>query len=144
MDLLIKFTPKQLETSKVIKLFMQKKPEQEDFDHSIEIIIEAIHNQKGHNVIDIDIAKLNSIVCKHYIICDAPSSVQVKAIADEIENKLINKLHKKPLHKEGVQNSIWILLDYADIIVHVFQTEARMFYKLEELWADGILKKYES
>jgi len=123
---------------------MQKKVEEQDLDNSIEIIIEAIRNQKGNGIIDIDIAKLNTIVCRHYLICDAPSRVQVKAIANEIEDNLLEKLQKKPYHKEGVQNGIWILLDYADIIVHVFQTEAREFYKFEELWADGILKKYDS
>lgn len=144
MDLLTKFTPNQLDISEYSKLFMQKKAEKQDLNHSLDIIIEAILNLKGRNVTDIDIAKLNSTVCRHYIICDAPSGVQVKAIADEIEGQLFDKLQKKPLHKEGVHNSIWILLDYADIIIHVFKTEAREFYKLEELWADGIVKKFDS
>ncbi|MEA1878000.1 MAG: ribosome silencing factor [Bacteroidota bacterium] len=144
MDLLTKFTPNQLVISKDGKLFMQKKAEKQDLNHRLEIIIEAIRNLKGHNITDIDIAKLNSTVCRHYIICDAPSGVQVKAISDEIEDQLFDKFQKKALHKEGVHNSIWILLDYADVIVHVFKTEAREFYKLEELWADGIVKKINS
>ena len=123
---------------------MQKNAESQELSNRLEVIVEAIRSLKGHNITDINIAKLNSIVCKHYIICDAPSSVQVKAIADEVEDQLLDKLQEKPLHKEGVQNSIWILLDYADIMVHVFQKEAREFYRLEELWADGMLKKYDS
>lgn len=123
---------------------MQKRQEEQAIEQRLELIIEAIRNQKGHGILDIDITKLNSSVCSHYLICDAPSHIQVKAIAEEIEDFLIDRNQEKPLHKEGIQNGYWVLLDYADIVVHIFKTEAREFYKLEELWADGILIKYES
>lgn len=123
---------------------MQKKTDEQELTQKIEIIVEAIRNQKGYGITDIDIAKINTTVCRHYVICEAPSHVQVKAIAKEVEDELLKRMNKKPYHKEGFQNGYWILLNYADVIVHVFQTVARDFYKLEELWADGIIKKYKS
>ncbi len=123
---------------------MHKKTEEQDLSHRLEVIIEAIRKQKADKITDINITKISSLLCKHFLICDAPSTVQANAIANEVEELLFKEFHEKPLHKEGAQNGIWILLDYADIIVHVFQTEARKFYKLEELWADGIIKKYDS
>lgn len=123
---------------------MQKKNEAKDLRDTISIIIEAIRTKKGNKIIDLNINKFSSTVCRHFVICDAQSHVQVKSIADEIEDQLLISMEKKAYHKEGYQNGYWVLLDFADVVVHVFQTEARQFYNLEGLWGDGIFKRYNS
>jgi len=77
----------------------------------------------------------------NFIIAHAESTVQTRAIAEAIEKQMIEINHQKPFHREGYENSFWILLDYGDIIVHVFQKPYREFYNLEELWADGHLTR---
>ncbi len=87
---------------------------------------------------------MGTTIARHFVICHADSRVQVKSIAKEIEDQIIKQINIKPVHKEGIQNSCWILLDYFDVIVHVFLNDCRYFYRLEELWADGTITKYEA
>jgi ribosome-associated protein len=77
------------------------------------------------------------------VICNADSSTQVAAISDEIEDKVLEKLNEKVWRRNGIQNAFWIILDYGDVVVHIFQTAQRNFYRIEELWADAELIKYE-
>lgn len=123
---------------------MQKQSEDKEIKEAIETIVEAIRNKKGSGILDINISKISTTICRHFVICDAQSHIQVQAIADEIDRQMAQVLGRKNLHKEGYQNGIWILLDYIDIVVHVFQSEARQFYNLEELWGDGQLKKFKT
>ncbi len=123
---------------------MQKPKDEIELENILNTIIEAIRIKKGQDIIDLDLTQLNTSVTRHFIICHANSHIQAKSIAEGIEELMLNKLAIKPYHKEGLQNSFWILLDYQDVIVHVFQAEYRSFYKLEELWADGDLTSYES
>jgi ribosome-associated protein len=76
------------------------------------------------------------------VICDAISTTQVKAIADSIEERTGKELKEKPWHVEGIGHREWILLDYVDIVVHVFLKEVRNFYGLEELWSDGFIEEH--
>jgi ribosome-associated protein len=78
------------------------------------------------------------------VICHAESSTQVKAIASSIEEEVYKAIQQDPLRKEGLEHGEWILLDYVDIVVHVFKTEKRDFYGLEELWGDAEMKYYKS
>ena len=82
-------------------------------------------------------------ICSHFVVCNADSTTQVCAIAAEIEEKVFEKLGEKVWRIEGQQNGVWVAMDYVDVVVHIFQTELRSFYKLEELWADAPLVKYE-
>ena len=102
-----------------------------------EIILEAIREKKGHQVVSIDLSEVENSICDCFIICHGESTTQVSAIAESIEKKLKEEAGVRAHHVEGMQNSQWILLDYFDILVHVFQEEFRSFYRLEELWADG-------
>ena len=77
------------------------------------------------------------------MICSADSTTQVEAIARGVEEKVLELTGEKPRRIEGVTNAIWIVIDYIDVMVHVFQTEAREFYKLEEMWGDAPVKRYE-
>ncbi len=102
-----------------------------------ELILEAIREKKGHQIVSIDLTEVENSICDCFIICHGESFTQVGAIAESIEKKLKEEAKIRAHHVEGLQNSQWVLLDYFDILVHVFQEEYRSFYKLEELWADG-------
>ena len=101
-----------------------------------ELILEAIREKKGHDIVSIDLSDVANSICDFFIICHGESVTQVGAITESIEKKLKEEAIRAH-HVEGLQNSQWVLLDYFDILVHVFQKEYRSFYKLEELWADG-------
>ncbi|MDE5842362.1 MAG: ribosome silencing factor [Muribaculaceae bacterium] len=100
-------------------------------------IIEAIYDKKGQKITLIDLSKIESAPTMEMIICQARSSAQVGAIADNIIDEVSKKLHIKPYATDGFRNSQWIIVDYGNIMVHVFQPEIREFYHLEELWSDG-------
>ena len=102
-----------------------------------ELILEAIREKKGHQIVSIDLSEVENSICDFFIICHGESVTQVGAISESIEMKLKKEALTRAHHVEGLQNSQWVLLDYFDILVHVFQEEFRSFFKLEELWADG-------
>ena len=102
-----------------------------------ELIIEAIREKKGHQIVSIDLSEVENSICDCFIICHGDSNIQVSAITDSIERKLKEESGTRAHHVEGLQNSQWVLMDFFDILVHVFQEEYRSFFRLEELWADG-------
>ena len=106
-------------------------------------IVEGIQNKKGHGVVTLDMRTLHNSVCSYYIICNADSGIQVEAIGQSIEEVVLEKCGEKVLRTDGYQNAYWIVLDYFDIMVHVFRTEARDFYRLDQLWADAKTKVYK-
>ena len=106
-----------------------------------ELIIEAIREKKGHQIVSIDLTQVENSICDCFIICHGESNTQVSAITDSIEKKLKEDTGIRAHHVEGQQNSQWVLMDFFDILVHVFQEEYRSFYRLEELWADGKVTK---
>ncbi len=117
---------------------MRKNTEDQELKKVLQTIIESLQWKKGERIIDLDLTHLNTTICRHFVICNAESTTQVKALAKFVEEKM-NDIHKmKPFHKEGLDNAQWVLLDFADVIVHIFQEPYRRFYNLEELWADGI------
>lgn len=99
--------------------------------------IEAMLEKKANNIVCMDLTKLDQSICDTFLICSADSPTQVAAIADNIEEEVLKKMRVKVNRREGDENSIWVILDYSDVIVHVFQTETRMFYGLENLWSDA-------
>lgn len=108
-----------------------------------DVIIEAIQEKQGSDIVSIDLSKVEGAVTDFFIITNANSSTQVMAIAGEVEKATREKAEEKVWKKEGEDNSQWILMDYGSIVVHVFQTPYREFYKIEELWADGKLSNFE-
>jgi ribosome-associated protein len=106
-------------------------------------IIEGILEKKGREIVDLDLSKINSSICDHFIICHADSNTQVIAIADSVEKRVRDYLKQNVGHREGLENATWVLLDYYDIVVHVFQREVRNYYRLEELWGDARISKIE-
>lgn len=109
----------------------------------VETIVEAISDKKGQNIVSIDLSKIDGAITGAFVICNADSTTQVGAIANGIEEKVRETLGDKPWRVEGLTNSVWVAVDYVDVMVHIFQTELRGFYKLEELWADAPITRYE-
>lgn len=112
-------------------------------DKLIATIVSAIEDKKGKNIVSLDLSGFDGAICSHFVICNADSTTQVAAIAAGIEEKVFEQLGEKLWRIEGQQNSVWIAMDYVDVVVHIFQTELRQYYKLEELWADAPMTRYE-
>jgi ribosome-associated protein len=102
----------------------------------VEAIVEGMQDKKANNIVTLDLRKLENAVTKFFVICDAESTTQINAIADAVEEFARKKTKEKPYSREGFSNADWILIDYVDVVVHVFQKSIRDFYKIEELWAD--------
>ncbi len=100
-------------------------------------IINGIQEKKGTNIAILDLRKIESSVTGFFVICDANSTTQVDAIADSVEDYVREQIGEKPYRIEGKQNAEWILIDYIDVVVHVFLRPVRDFYNLEGLWADA-------
>ncbi|MFR9650116.1 MAG: ribosome silencing factor [Rikenellaceae bacterium] len=109
----------------------------------IDTIIGAIQDKKGKNIVSIDMSSIDGAICSHFIICNADSTTQVEAISHGVEEDMIEKLGEKAYRIEGRQMGLWVAMDYVDVVVHVFQTELRGFYQLEQLWADLPSQKHE-
>lgn len=120
-----------------------KAPAKKALPTEMEVITDAILEKKGQNVISLDLRKAGGSICDFFVICNADSTTNVSAIADNIEDRMIERLKKKVLRSQGKENRFWIIQDYGDIVVHVFQTEYRNFYRLEDLWSDCEKKTYE-
>ncbi|KAB3537242.1 ribosome silencing factor [Alkaliphilus pronyensis] len=101
----------------------------------VEKIVQVIDDKHGEDILALDISKVSSI-CDYFIITTGASIRQVKSICDEIEDQLA-KIDVIPRHKEGYHNGKWILLDYGDIVIHIFHEEDRGFYSLERIWKDA-------
>lgn len=110
----------------------------------IDNIVSAIQDKKGHNIISLDLTELEGTICDAFVICNADSTTQVDAIADGIVEELEEKLGEKPRRVEGKTNAAWIAIDYVDVMVHIFLTPLREYYRLEQLWADAPVTHYES
>ncbi|GAB1463914.1 ribosome silencing factor [uncultured Pedobacter sp.] len=109
-----------------------------------EIAVHGIQEKKGNDIVRLDLRELNSSVSDYFIICSADSAVQVKAIADSVEDEIYKETQTEPWKKEGQENAEWIILDYSDIVVHIFKTEKRDFYGIEDLWGDAEATTYKS
>lgn len=102
-----------------------------------ESIVKGLFEKKGEKVALIDLRSIENRICDYFVITDAPSTKQVDSLAWSVEDVVRKETGHKPYHIEGRENCIWILLDYGDILVHIFQRPYREFYNLESLYADG-------
>jgi len=103
----------------------------------IEEIITGIEDKKGNETKLINLKKFDNVIADYFIITDATSNTQVRAISDNVRRRLKEKHNVSPYGVEGEENAEWILLDYGDIIIHIFQRPAREYYDIEGLWADA-------
>ncbi|CAM4193477.1 ribosome-associated protein [Pedobacter westerhofensis] len=109
-----------------------------------EIAVHGMQEKKGHDIVRLDLRDLNSSVSDYFIVCNADSSTQVKAIADSVEDEIYKSTQATPWRKEGLENAEWIILDYFDVVIHIFKTEKRDFYGIEDLWGDAQTTTYQS
>lgn len=107
-------------------------------------IISAILQKKGEDIVSLDLRKIPEAIADFFIVCEASSSVQIKAIAEEVEEEVKKKTGETPYRREGYQALQWVLVDYVNIVVHIFQPETRRFYKLEEMWNDAGSVRHEA
>lgn len=107
-------------------------------------IIRAIQEKKGEHIVSLDLRKIPEAVSDFFIICEATSTTQVKAIADHVEYLVQQECGEGPYRSEGRTGLQWVLVDYINIVVHVFQPETRKFYRLEEMWSDAAEADHES
>ncbi len=118
--------------------------EKDDAVNILQAVISAMQDKKAKKIISLDLTKINNSVTNYFVICHAPSKTQVDAIYDNVVKEVREQCETKPFNKEGVENAEWILIDYFDVVVHIFQEDIRSFYHLEDLWADSLIKEYES
>ena len=111
-------------------------PGNDETSHLAEAIITGIQEKKGKDIVCLNLKEVEHAVCEYFIISHGDSNRQVSAISRSIEDKVQKSTKEKPWHKEGKENADWVLLDYVNIVVHIFCKEVRQFYSLEELWAD--------
>ncbi len=109
----------------------------------IDAIIEGIDRKKGLDIVKIDLTKINHSEFSYFIICHGNSNTHVEAIANSVEDTVLELNGERCWQKDGYKNALWVLLDYADVMVHVFQYDARNHYNLENLWADGVIENIE-
>ena len=103
----------------------------------VDNVIEGIQEKKGSNIMILDLTDIENSITNFFIICDGDSNTHVEAIAESVEDYVFDKTKEKPYHVEGKKVAQWILIDYLDVIVHVFQRSSRSFYNLETLWSDA-------
>ena len=110
--------------------------------HDLRVLADAILDKKGQNVVSLDLRPVGSAITDFFMICNADSTTNVAAIADNIIEQARTELGVKPIRTQGLENNFWVIIDFGNIVVHVFLSEYREFYRLEDLWADAPKKTY--
>lgn len=108
----------------------------------VKVIAEAMLEKKAKGVVSLDLRPIGSAIADYFLICNADSTTSVAAIADNVLVKMQEKLDRKVVRMQGLENDFWIILDFGEIVVHIFLTEYREFYRLEDLWADAPRVEY--
>ncbi|WP_445955879.1 ribosome silencing factor [Yeosuana sp.] len=106
-------------------------------DQLISVIISGIEDVKGNEINILDLRDIENSVCDYFIICEGTSNTQVNAIVKSIQKKVSKTLKDHPWHVEGEDNAEWVLMDYVNVVVHVFQRHIRDYYDIESLWGDA-------
>ena len=122
---------------------MGKKTVGRKSDVLVKAIIDSIKQHKGKEVVSLDLRKIETAVCDFFIICHGTSNTHIASIAENVRKEISKQMKEKPWHTEGEANKEWVLMDYFNVVVHIFNKEKREFYKLENLWADADIKYIE-
>ena len=104
----------------------------------VKVIADAMLEKKAQDVISLDLTKIGTAIADNFVICNADSTTQVVGISDYVEEQMEKLCGRSVVRKQGRENAFWIILDYTDIVVHIFKTDQRLFYRLEDLWADSV------
>ena len=110
----------------------------------VETIINGIQEVKGKDIVHLDLRDVPHAVSDHFIICHGDSATQVDAIQRSVEKFAREKANEKPWHMEGTSNSEWVLMDFVDVVVHIFHQDKRSYYAFEDLWGDDDSRRYEN
>ena len=103
----------------------------------VDAIVSGIQEVKGKDIVHLDLRDVPNTVCDHFVICHGDSNTQVAAIANSVEKEVQELTNEKPWHTEGQNNGEWVLLDYVNVVVHIFHRDKRGYYALEDLWGDA-------
>jgi len=106
-------------------------------------IVKGIQEKKGSNIVILNLKDVGNAIADFFVICTGTSDTQIDAISEAVEEEVNNEAKERPWHREGHQNKEWILLDYVNVVVHIFKSNVRSFYGLEELWGDAVVTKIE-
>lgn len=106
-------------------------------------VIKAIKEKKGEKIVSLDLRKIPEAVADFFVICEASNTTQIRAIADSVEDMVKKECGENRYRHEGIRNLHWVLIDYLNVVVHIMHTEARQFYRLEEMWSDAGLQEHE-
>src|SRR5690606_13131988 len=109
-----------------------------------EVVVQGMIEKKGNEIVRLDLMNIHSSVSDYFVICHADSSIQVNALAKSVEEEVYKALKQEPWRKEGLEHGEWVLLDFIDVVVHIFKTDKRSFYGIEDLWGDAELEYYQS
>ncbi|MFN7302027.1 MAG: ribosome silencing factor [Bacteroidota bacterium] len=120
---------------------MAKKADQADF--LAQIAVRGLQEKKGMDIVVMDLRKVKGAFADFFVIGHGSSDRQVEALADSVEEEIRKALGEKPNHREGGEKSEWVLLDYINVVIHVFSEQKRRFYGLEELWGDAEITRFE-
>ncbi len=120
---------------------MGKTKEVKESQLILEVAIKGLQNLKAENIVCIDLSNIENAVCDYFLVCTGTSNTHVNALAEAVKKEIKTVLKENPWRSEGFGNAEWIILDYINTVVHIFQEEAREFYSLEDLWADAKITK---
>lgn len=109
-----------------------------------EAVVLGMQEKKGNDIVRLDMRSIHATLSDYFVICHADSTMQVNAIAKSVEEEVFKALGQDPWRKEGQANGEWILLDFVDVVVHIFKTEKRSHYGIEDLWGDAHVESYRS
>lgn len=107
-------------------------------------IVKGIQEKKGTDIVILNLKDIGNAIADYFVICSGASDTQIDAISESIEKEVSDSAHELPWHREGFQNKEWILLDYVNVVVHVFKNDIRSTYNLEELWGDATITRIEN
>ena len=113
-------------------------------DELISLIVQGIEDIKGQNISLLDLRNIENTVCDYFIICNGNSNTQVNAIVSSVQKNVSKNIREKPYQIEGVENAEWILMDYVNVVVHVFQKHKREYYDIDNLWGDAKITEIET
>jgi len=109
----------------------------------VEKVIDTLDYYKGIDIVKIDLRRIENCFCSFFIVCHGSSSTQVASLSDNVYETVSNELGEKPIHVEGERQAQWVVMDYGNVVVHIFQKEQRDYYQLEEFWMDAEITKVE-
>ena len=110
----------------------------------VDAVVHGMQEVKAKDIVHLDLREVPNTVCDHFIICHGDSVTQVEAIARSVEKFTMELAHERPWHSEGRENAGWLLLDYVDVVVHIFLRDTRAYYGLDQLWAEALRNPYEN